>query len=64
MIWPALYSIRDDAGLESTGLRTAFDGMIDLGGSDNPCANWIMSSGYWDSSKVWINDCLWINEAD
>jgi hypothetical protein len=31
MIWPALYSIRDDAGLESTGLRAVFDGMEDLG---------------------------------
>lgn len=30
----------------------------------SPCANWIMASGYWDSSKVWINTCTWTNEAN
>ena len=30
MIWPTLYSIRDDAGLEATGLRAVFNGMTDL----------------------------------
>jgi hypothetical protein len=35
MIWPALYSIRDDTGLEATGLRAVFDGMIDLGGPES-----------------------------
>ena len=33
MIWATLYSIRDDAGLEATGLRAVFEGMTDLGGS-------------------------------
>ena len=36
MIWPALYSIRDDAGLEATGLRAVFDGMIDLSIGEGP----------------------------
>jgi hypothetical protein len=31
MIWPALYALRDDAGLDATGLRDVFDGMSDLG---------------------------------
>lgn len=35
MIWPTLYSIRNDAGLEATGLRAVFDGMTDLSG-DGP----------------------------
>ena len=29
-IWSTLYSVTDDDGLESTGLRAVFDGMADL----------------------------------
>jgi hypothetical protein len=29
-IWSTLYSVTDDDGLESTGLRAVFDGMPDL----------------------------------
>jgi hypothetical protein len=29
-IWSTLYAVRDDSGLEATGLRAVFDGMADL----------------------------------
>jgi hypothetical protein len=54
------------APLEPFAVFEPFRVALDTGATPapNPCANWILSTGYWDSSKVWINDCLWINEAD
>jgi len=35
-IWSTLYALRDDSGLEATGLRGVFEGMIDIAAGDGP----------------------------
>jgi hypothetical protein len=63
-IWSTLYAVRDDSGLESTGLRGVFEGMADLSIAE-PVPLWVLDDDDNEAPLYALNDSddevpLWV----